>query len=678
MKKTIIYDPKNGTGKVLAQALTFLDRSFLVTESVDEVMQTADEETIDSILMVVDDKDDIHTGNQLSKKCFDTPVLFATNPKLGNDLTSRLNGEHYSTLRLPLIALGLAKQLPIKKILEKDYGFAFEADPQGLTRVLMDQFSQPLLCFRELVQNSADAEASRIDINTHYDTEKELLSVSVNDDGCGMNLDQIMIYLTLFDSTKDTNIKKIGQMGAGKVFAHALGPELTVVETGDGQEGHKVIFNPDLSGRIVTSEPYQGTDVQLLLPMKRYKARAFNKELDTIVRKWCQYIETPLMVNGEKVNKPFELPGKYVINLKEEGLNAVISPSINFHGFGLYKGGILLENQAFIDSNRYEKGNIMGSFSGLIDANIFDFPISRNGVVCNDDYNSLFKRLKKVIVQEYTPLFLRDYQKKSTSLVHKNMMTDYFHCVIANHGYSCLEEKTLEEINQLPLIENVDGKMLSVSEVRGHLQQSNCLYYTNNGLSSQELASFLDKGIPVLKSPGHMVLYNILGNYNNQCLDSKYYRGSTSRAIGVFNFDSIGSLLRKGFVQKVSSNFFSGSGGGSGMTTNQDGTFDNPFDFNRLQIYGAEFKDLDGNPNENVLLDSHSEGMGYSRLHKVIFNVHHPFMKKMETLYHRNETYAQYLIACELVQSEKVFGNVSHKLREHEMSRIGLKVLDYD
>jgi hypothetical protein len=70
--------------------------------------------------------------------------------------------------------------------------------------------------------------------------------------------------------------------------------------------------------------------------------------------------------------------------------------------------------------------------------------------------------------------------------------------------------------------------------------------------------------------------------------------------------------------------------------------------------------------------------MGYSRLHKVIFNVHHPFMKKMETLYHRNETYAQYLIACELVQSEKVFGNVSHKLREHEMSRIGLKVLDYD
>ena len=208
MKKTIIYDPKNGTGKALAQSLMFLERSFLVTESVEEVMQTTDKETIDSILMVVGDKDDIHTGNQLSKRCFDTPVLFATNPEMGEDLTSRLNGEHYSTLRVPLIALGLAKQITLKKILEKDYGFAFKANPEGLTRVLMDQFSEPLLCFRELVQNSADAEASRILINTSYDTEKELLSVSVNDDGCGMNLDQIMIYLTLFDSTKDENIKK--------------------------------------------------------------------------------------------------------------------------------------------------------------------------------------------------------------------------------------------------------------------------------------------------------------------------------------------------------------------------------------------------------------------------------------------------------------------------------------
>ncbi len=676
MKKTIIYDPKNGTGKALAQSLMFLERSFLVTESVEEVMQTTDKETIDSILMVVGDKDDIHTGNQLSKRCFDTPVLFATNPEMGEDLTSRLNGEHYSTLRVPLIALGLAKQITLKKILEKDYGFAFKANPEGLTRVLMDQFSEPLLCFRELVQNSADAEASRILINTSYDTEKELLSVSVNDDGCGMNLDQIMIYLTLFDSTKDENIKKIGQMGAGKVFAHALGPELTVVETGDGQEGHKVIFNPDLSGRIVTSEPYQGTDVKLLLPMKRNKARTFNKELDQIVRKWCQYIETPLMVNGEKVNLPFELPGKYVINLREEGLNAVISPSREFHGFSLYKGGILLEDRAYIESNRYEKGNIMSSFGGLVDANVFDFPISRNGVVHNDDYKSLFKRLKNVIVKEYTPLFLRDYQKERTSRVHKNMMRGHFELVLANHGYSCLEEKTLDEIKKLPLLENVNGKMLSINEVREGVEKSGCLYYTNNGLSSQELAGFLDKGIPVLKSPGHIILHNVLGGYKNQCLDSKYYHGATSRAVGVFNFDSISSLLRKGFVQKVSSNIWSGSGSSGGVATNSDGTFDNPFDFNMLQIYGAGFKDLDGNPNENILLDSYSEGFGYSRSRKVIFNVHHPFMKKMETLYERNETYAQYLLACELIQSEKVFGGVSHKLREHEMSRIGLKVLD--
>jgi hypothetical protein len=187
----------------------------------------------------------------------------------------------------------------------------------------------------------------------------------------------------------------------------------------------------------------------------------------------------------------------------------------------------------------------------------------------------------------------------------------------------------------------------------------------------------MDKGIPVLRNPADLVRKSIFGHVQQQCLDSRYYRGQMSREIGSFNFSAINHLLARGFVSKMSAS--SVGGGFLGAPVNNEGTFDNPFDFSRLRVYGAEFKDLQGNPEENILLDTYWTGdYSYDRRHNVVFNVNHPFMRNMEGLARQDQPLAHYFIACELIKSKKVFEKASHKLREHEMSRIGLKAVDHE
>lgn len=667
----VIYDGKGTIGNQLAQALNTLGTRFTCTDSLDAVRKGVMEGSIDSLLFVTPDEETAERGNRLTKIAFETPFIFVTLPDMTRESRKTIEGNHCSAENLAEIVKMLGKFPKKEKKLVKDYGFAFEADPKGLTTVLMDQFSEPLLCFRELVQNSVDANSTKISINTSYDKNRKLLDVQVSDDGSGMTLSHIKTYLTLFDSTKDADIKKIGQMGAGKVFAHALKPELMTVETGNGSEGHKIIFNPDLSGKILETATVKGTNVRLLIQMNQKKAREFNKKLEKVVREWCKYVRTPLFINGEKINEPFELPGEYVERITEPGLEAVI-------GFGrkryeFLKGGIMLEEDSYIHSERYENGNIMQLFGGMIDAEKFEFPISRNGIVRNDDFKNMVNSIKTAIIARYTPRFIEDLVNGSVSEMTAHSIRSFFHHILANGGYDVLKEEELKKIRELPIIKNIDSTCLSVDEVYQKIKEHGCLYYTSTGLSRTELNAFLEKGIPVLMAPENIVLEHLFGCARKQCLDNRYYTGNLSERIGRFNFSSINELLSKCFVSKVSAS--SVGGGFLGSSVNSEGKFDNPFDFSRIRVYGAEFKDLNGNPEEKMLLDSYWTG-DYYRYRNVVFNVNHPFMKKMETLAAQNQQLAYFFIACELIKSKKVFENASYRIREHEMSRIGLKAVD--
>ena len=102
---------------------------------------------------------------------------------------------------------------------------------------LVDQFSAPFTCLRELVQNAMDAGTEQIEIKTSYLSDPGGVVLELRDFGEGMNRDIIDGKLTrLFSSDKENDLTKIGKFGIGFVSVFSLKPELVIVDTGrDGE-----------------------------------------------------------------------------------------------------------------------------------------------------------------------------------------------------------------------------------------------------------------------------------------------------------------------------------------------------------------------------------------------------------------------------------------------------------
>src|SRR5262245_53282464 len=103
---------------------------------------------------------------------------------------------------------------------------------------MVRQFADPHAYYRELVQNSIDAGATRVDVSLSFVSDnggdaaadaaavtQGVLHIAVADDGGGM--DQATIergLLVLFRSTKDGDPTKIGKFGVGFFSVFAAGP----------------------------------------------------------------------------------------------------------------------------------------------------------------------------------------------------------------------------------------------------------------------------------------------------------------------------------------------------------------------------------------------------------------------------------------------------------------------
>ena len=118
---------------------------------------------------------------------------------------------------------------------------------------LVTQFSSPLHCFRELVQNSIDAGSGAVDIWLDFIPDEGggasgVIEIHVDDAGEGMNEEIIDDQLTtLFSSTKEDDLTKIGKFGIGFVSVFALGPKGVLVQTGRDGEYWEVFFDHDRS-----------------------------------------------------------------------------------------------------------------------------------------------------------------------------------------------------------------------------------------------------------------------------------------------------------------------------------------------------------------------------------------------------------------------------------------------
>jgi molecular chaperone HtpG len=130
---------------------------------------------------------------------------------------------------------------------------------------MVRQFADPYAFLRELVQNGIDAGASALEVRIERAADGTV-ATSVTDDGAGMSLDVIQgPLLTLFESSKEGDSKKIGKYGVGFVSVFATEPDEVQLSTWRDGQAWLVRLLKDHSYEVNDAGPREGSGTTVTL-----------------------------------------------------------------------------------------------------------------------------------------------------------------------------------------------------------------------------------------------------------------------------------------------------------------------------------------------------------------------------------------------------------------------------
>lgn len=293
---------------------------------------------------------------------------------------------------------------------------------------LVNQFSDPLVFLRELVQNSLDAASTRIDVDFAFEPASDddgagLMTITVTDNGEGMNEGIIDRYLlTLFSSTKEGDLTKIGKFGVGFVSIFAIAPDLVVLDTGQAGESWRVLFHKDRSyEKLRLDEPVEGTTIAL-------HRRASADEFDELrqrgaatVRYWCKYAEAEIAVDGATIAESFGVDAALAVSYEEPGTAialgfarpasvkdlrtlsgrdaaAALAPVVGFYNRGL----TLVESNRPPDSDGGEASFLAG-LSVRVKSRYLEHTLTRDNVRQDENYAKALSLVRAQVGKALVP-----------------------------------------------------------------------------------------------------------------------------------------------------------------------------------------------------------------------------------------------------------------------------------
>jgi hypothetical protein len=222
---------------------------------------------------------------------------------------------------------------------------------------LVNQFSDPLSFFRELIQNSLDAGSAEVEVRIDYEPGEGAdgaMIIHVDDWGDGMDKEIIDKRLTrLFSSAKDGDMTKIGKFGIGFVSVFAIDPDAVVVDTSREGEHWRVIFDEKRAFTCLRRDtPVDGTKVSIYKTATREEYAEFVVAAERTVRYWCKHTRGEVRFQGELINEEFDLedPCKVV---HDDGFSKIVvsHPWDGETFFGFYNQGLTLVEG---DTGRFE------------------------------------------------------------------------------------------------------------------------------------------------------------------------------------------------------------------------------------------------------------------------------------------------------------------------------------
>ena len=274
---------------------------------------------------------------------------------------------------------------------------------------LVTQFSSPLHCFRELVQNSIDAGSPTVDVWTEFiegDGHTGTIALHVDDYGEGMDEHIIDEELTrLFASSKEQDLTKIGQFGIGFVSTFALEPEAILVETGRSGEYWEVLFHEDRSfTKTKLDVPVEGTQVTIFLSGDVHRYAELARGIRETLSHWCNHSDTEVTfedrtpVDGSRselvtINDPFEIGGDCMVRAEHEGTEIVVAYS-DTPVYGFYNRGLTLAlTKTGADVLGEARAERLGHVAFKIKSRYLEHTLSRETVMRDANYEKAMKLL---------------------------------------------------------------------------------------------------------------------------------------------------------------------------------------------------------------------------------------------------------------------------------------------
>lgn len=374
-------------------------------------------------------------------------------------------------------------------------GRSFSVDIRALLEALTEQFPEPLLCIRELVQNAADAGAKRIAIEVAYDGDRGSFRISVTDDGRGMGPEEVEGYLTIGHSNKDP-ARHRGRFGIGKLSPYALGISHMIVETSDGSSGHRIEFDAHGAGALRATEAREpGTTVRIYKACERQQAAVLARRTYELVKETCGSLPLRIEVNGRTVavaSDGFETA--YARSFESEqvrGRLGVRAEPVQ----RLTSGHILLETGA----------PILGeAVSYALDSSLFSPTLSRNAVRRDGAFEAVVREARSRL-PELEADVIEALRRRLGVIRRRGVAVERHLDPDDRAAVEWLRTRLFDRepaspwaIARAPVLETADGDLVSLDDLRRVAATEGAIPTSRTPRSADELTAYGDRGVPVL------------------------------------------------------------------------------------------------------------------------------------------------------------------------------------
>ena len=341
---------------------------------------------------------------------------------------------------------------------------------QALVHDLVEQFSNPLDFYRELIQNSTDAGSNRIDVSLEY----------VEKDG-------------------------------GFVSIFAIKPELVRVHTAKSGESWRLDF-PSYKhyDKYRVTEMRDGTLVELFKAMTREEYDKLVMDSLETIRYWCKHTETRIFFQDRtqggpavSITQPFELPDGASVVHREEGTEVLLGFSADAEPFfGFYNRGLTLKEgkkQFFPGVQLKVKSRYLGH------------TLTRDNVMEDENYRKLMEivtrlvhgELRRKLQAELTDIAAKissqaagaaqDVNEVSVSLANEwKRRLPYFQWLLSGILSRFKQQR------KWPVFPTLSGKPVSLVRLFEGIRQARVLYH--DAQPNRITDALKKQGLPVLVS----------------------------------------------------------------------------------------------------------------------------------------------------------------------------------